>query len=77
MNGELCTDRCARRGYSYFWCHKVKLDDDDDNEDDHDIDNHDDDHHDVYDAGDQHPWPMVGPLLSASQRHPVRGILRK
>ena len=22
-HGELCTDTCEKRGYPYFWCHKV------------------------------------------------------
>ena len=24
-HGELCTDTCEKRGYPYFWCHKVNL----------------------------------------------------
>ena len=54
-HGELCTDGCEKRGYPYFWCHKVKLFDGDDH-DDHDIDND----HDVDDVGEQQPWSMVG-----------------
>ena len=57
----MCTDECAKRGYAYYWCHKVKLfDDDDDDKDDHDIDNPDDDHHDVDDAGVQQHWLLEG-----------------
>ena len=49
-HGELCTDGCEKRGYPYFWCHKVNLFDDHDIDDDHDVD----------DVGEQQPWPMVG-----------------